>query len=46
MPLRGAYAAMRPEFDPFLFAPIGEEVDGIPIERPFGAVAVEPRSEG
>jgi hypothetical protein len=31
MPLRQAYAPMRPEFDDFLFAAVGEEVNGIPL---------------
>src|SRR5437763_17029388 len=31
MSLRHAYAPMFPEFDSFLFAPVGEEVDGVPL---------------
>ena len=31
MPMRQAYAPLRPEFDDFLFAAVGEEVDGIPL---------------
>src|SRR5438874_1699795 len=31
MPLGGAYAPMLPEFDAFLFASVGEEVDGVPL---------------
>ena len=47
MPLRGAYAAMRPEFDPFLFAPVGEEVDGIPLSvlSALSRLNLDPRDE-
>jgi hypothetical protein len=31
MTLQRAYAPMFPEFDAFLFASIGEEVDGMPL---------------
>ena len=31
MSLRHAYAPMLPEFDPFLFASVGEEIDGGPL---------------
>jgi hypothetical protein len=31
MPLRHAYAPLRPEYDDFLFAAVGEEVNGIPL---------------
>ena len=31
MSLRHAYAPMLPEFDPFLFASVGEEIDGVPL---------------
>lgn len=31
MTLRRAYAPMLPEFDAFLFASVGEEVDGVPL---------------
>src|SRR5260370_4483358 len=31
MTLRRAYAPMLPEFDGFLFASVGEEVDGVPL---------------
>jgi hypothetical protein len=47
MSLRHAYAPMVPEFDPFLFATVGEEVDGVrrrPVKRAVGAHAVGPRS--
>src|ERR1700724_4531430 len=29
--LRHAYAPVLPEFDPFLFASVGEEIDGVPL---------------
>jgi hypothetical protein len=31
MTMRGDYAPMLPEFDAFLFAPVGEEVNGVPL---------------
>jgi hypothetical protein len=31
MSLRHAYAPMLPKFDPFLFASVGEEIDGVPL---------------
>jgi len=31
MSLPGPYAPMRPEFDRFLFATVGEEIDGVPL---------------
>jgi len=31
MALRHAYAPMLPEFDAFLYATVGEEVDGVPL---------------
>jgi len=31
MTLRRSYAPMLPEFDSFLFATVGEEVDGVPL---------------
>jgi hypothetical protein len=31
MALRNAYAPELPELDPFLFAPVGEELNGIPL---------------
>lgn len=31
MPLRRAYAPVMPELDPFLFACVGEEVNGAPL---------------
>ena len=31
MPLRRAYAPLQPEFDDFLFAAVGEGVNGIPL---------------
>jgi hypothetical protein len=47
MPLRGAYAPMRPEFDPFLFAPVGEEVDGVPLSvlSVLSRLGLDPRDE-
>jgi hypothetical protein len=31
MPLRRAYAPVMPELDSFLFASVGEEIDGVPL---------------
>ena len=31
MSLRHAYAPMLSKFDPFLFASVGEEIDGVPL---------------
>jgi hypothetical protein len=31
MPLRRAYAPVMPELDPFLFASVGKEVNGVPL---------------
>lgn len=31
MTLRGEYAAIQPEFDDFLFATVGEEINGMPL---------------
>ena len=47
MPLRGGYATMRPELDPFLFAPVGEEVDGIPLSvlSVLSRLNLDPRDE-
>jgi hypothetical protein len=47
MPLRGAYAPMRPEFDPFLFAPVDEEVDGVPLSvlSALSRLGLDPRDE-
>lgn len=47
MPLRGAYAPMRPEFDPFLFAPVGEEADGVPLSvlSALSRLDLDPRDE-
>jgi len=47
MPLRGAYAPMRPEFDRFLFATVGEEVDGVPLSvlSALSRLGLDPRDE-
>ena len=47
MTMRGAYAPMLPEFDAFLFAPVGEEVDGIPLTvlSALSQLGLEPRDE-
>jgi hypothetical protein len=37
MTLRRTYAPMLPEFDDFLFASVGEEVEGIQPYRPDNA---------
>jgi hypothetical protein len=38
---------MRPEFDPFLFASVGEEVDGIPLSvlSALSQLGLDPRDE-
>jgi hypothetical protein len=45
--LRVAYAPLRPEFDPFLFAPVGEEVDGVPLSvlSALSRLGLDPREE-
>ena len=47
MPLRRAYAARLPEYDSFLFAPVGEEVDGIPLSvlSALSRLNLDPRDE-
>jgi len=47
MSLRGAYAPMRPEFDRFLFATVGEEVDGVPLSvlSALSRLGLDPRDE-
>ena len=47
MTMRGAYAPMRPEFDAFLFASIGEEVDGVPLSvlSALARLGLDPRDE-
>src|SRR6266446_3496332 len=47
MPLQRAYAPMRPEFDLFLFASVGEEAEGVPL-RVLSALSrldLDPRDE-
>src|SRR5713101_7861099 len=47
MPLRRAYAPMLPEFDTFLFASVGEEVDGVPLSvlSALSRLGLDPRDE-
>ena len=47
MALRHAYAPMLPEFDPFLFASVGEEVDGVPLSvlSALTRLGLDPRDE-
>ena len=47
MVLRTAYAPVLPEMDSFLFADVGEEVDGIPLSVLSALVrlGVDPRDE-
>jgi hypothetical protein len=47
MSLRHAYAPMVPEFDPFLFATVGEEVDGVPLSvlSALSRLGLDPRDE-
>jgi hypothetical protein len=47
MTLRGAYAPMFPEFDAFLFAAVGEEVDGAPLSvlSALSRLGLDPRDE-
>jgi len=47
MSLRHAYAPMLPEFDPFLFASVGEEVDGVPLSvlSALTRLGLDPREE-
>ena len=47
MTLRGAYAPMFPEFDAFLFASVGEEVDGVPLSvlSALSRLGLDPRDE-
>jgi hypothetical protein len=47
MSLRRAYAPMRPEFDPFLFASVGEEVEGVPLSvlSALSRLGLDPRDE-
>jgi hypothetical protein len=47
MTLRRAYAPMLPEFDAFLFASVGEEVDGMPLSvlSALSRLGLDPRDE-
>src|SRR5437762_8097313 len=47
MPLRRAFAPMLPEFDSFLFAPVGEEVNGVPLSvlSALSRLGLDPRDE-
>jgi hypothetical protein len=47
MVLRHAYAPALPEMDPFLFASVGEEVNGIPLSvlSALARLGVDPRDE-
>ena len=47
MSLRHAYAAMVPEFDPFLFASVSEEVDEVPLSvlSALTRLGLDPREE-
>jgi hypothetical protein len=47
MSLRHVYAPMLPEFDPFLFASVGEEIDGVPLSvlSALSRLDLDPRDE-
>jgi hypothetical protein len=47
MTLRTAYGPMYPEFDAFLFASVGEEVDGVPLSvlSALSRLDLDPRAE-
>ena len=47
MPLRRAYAPVMPELDPFLFASVGEEIDGAPLSvlSALTRLGIDPRDE-
>ena len=47
MVLRSAYAPVLPEMDSFLFADVGEEVDGIPLSvlSALARLGLDPRDE-
>ena len=47
MPLRRAFAPMLPEFDSFLFATVGEELDGAPLSvlSVLSRLGLDPRDE-
>jgi hypothetical protein len=44
---RSTYAPLLPEFDAFLFAPVGEEVDGVPLSvlSALSRLGLDPRDE-
>ena len=47
MTLRRAYMPILPEFDAFLFASVGEEVDGVPLSvlSALSQLDLDPRAE-
>lgn len=47
MPLRRAYAPTLPEFDSFLFAPVDDEGDGVPLSvlSALSRLGLDPRDE-
>jgi hypothetical protein len=47
MVLRTAYAPVLPEMDPFLFASVGEEIEGIPLSvlSALAQLGLDPRDE-
>lgn len=47
MPLRRPYAPVMPELDPFLFASVGEEVNGVPLSvlSALARLGFDPRDE-
>ena len=47
MALHSAYAPVLPEMDPFLFASVGEEVEGIPLSvlSALAQLGLDPRNE-
>jgi hypothetical protein len=47
MTRRSTYAPLLPEFDAFLFAPVGEEVDGVPLSvlSALSRLGLDPRDE-
>jgi hypothetical protein len=47
MPLRRAYVPVMPELDPFLFASVGEEVNGVPLSvlSALARLGFDPRDE-
>jgi hypothetical protein len=47
MMLRSPFRPLRPEFDKFLFATVGDEIDGIPISvvSVLARLGLDPREE-